>query len=202
MDKEEWFKLITTARKIVDGSQEALARIFDVSQQTISNWENGTIPRPNNIRAVVEFVDTYDPLRKAAQNIEGTLADLPLAETESDYSQYSSLQQKPYEEYTAVPKYKAKLSGGPWSLVTSDLSHQIRKKLTLYQEGTVRFSASNPAPPKPTPVHAYLHIPIFYMFLPEFSGLSPFLVELTLDRPLFVLVFLLSWLCCGIRFIA
>ena len=78
MDKEEWFKLITTARKIVDGSQEALARIFDVSQQTISNWENGTIPRPNNIRAVVEFVDTYDPLRKAAQNIEGTLADLPM----------------------------------------------------------------------------------------------------------------------------
>ena len=108
MDKEEWFKLITTARKIVDGSQEELARIFDVSQQTISNWENGTIPRPNNIRAVVEFVDTYDPLQKAAQNIEVTLADIPLEE--SDYSQYSSLQQKPYEEYTAVPKYKAKLS--------------------------------------------------------------------------------------------
>ena len=109
-DKHRFSVDLVEAREYRGYNRSQFADLINLSDNAVKNWETCvSFPKPDKWNDIKDAVGV-NPKNYKKEVDTTTPSGLPLAETESDYSQYSSLQQKPYEEYTAVPKYKAKLS--------------------------------------------------------------------------------------------
>ncbi len=57
-------KIIQLYRNIYELSQQQLAEILDVSIRTVSHWENGRIPRYNNLNKIMSLNGFYECIQE------------------------------------------------------------------------------------------------------------------------------------------
>ena len=73
MDKQEWARLVKETRDLSSMVQEDFAAKMKVTQQTISNWESGKMPRKSTIdRVLAVCLDLKSKAERAAVSVSNS----------------------------------------------------------------------------------------------------------------------------------
>lgn len=145
---EAWARFVVETRELSGDSQGSFAAKIGVTQQTVSLWEGGQPPRKSARIAVVNFrnslrltssigavAEQHISSRDEATNVSAA----PVPDGYDFDSVLNTLDDVKIQEFTLVPKYRARLSGGAGSFETSD---QIEANLSF--RTTFLYSRGNP----------------------------------------------------------